>query len=266
VTSFIVLSSLVNIALGYGLAVYFGKAQLRIATRVNSRPVPMSGQGPAPVAVASSPSIDSTPTAMEPALEEPVAEPDEDSAADPVAATITPEPATEQPAVEPIANNSAEPQPAALSSPAPPEARQRANIDESAEELTGANPSGATEPREATAEPKDVEAKAEPKDTEAKAEPKDTEAKAEPKDVEAKAEPKDTKAKAEPKDIEAEAEPFEDDDLEMLSQHMLAAVEKSEAEESVPASEAAAAGDVEADIEAKALAGIEAFRAQLAGM
>jgi len=239
VTSFIVLSSLVNIALGYGLAVYFGKAQLRIATRVNSRPVPMSGQGPAPVAVASSPSIDSTPTAMEPALEEPVAEPDEDSAADPVAATITPEPATEQPAVEPIANNSAEPQPAALSSPAPPEARQRANIDESAEELTGANPSGATEPREATAEPKDVEAKAEPKDTEAKAEPKDT---------------------------EAEAEPFEDDDLEMLSQHMLAAVEKSEAEESVPASEAAAAGDVEADIEAKALAGIEAFRAQLAGM
>ena len=39
-----------------------------------------------------------------------------------------------------------------------------------------------------------------------------------------------------------------------------------EAEESVPASEAAAAGDVEADIEAKALAGIEAFRAQLAGM
>jgi len=176
---------------------------------------------------------------MEPALEEPVAEPDEDSAADPVAATITPEPATEQPAVEPIANNSAEPQPAALSSPAPPEARQRANIDESAEELTGANPSGATEPREATAEPKDVEAKAEPKDT---------------------------KAKAEPKDIEAEAEPFEDDDLEMLSQHMLAAVEKSEAEESVPASEAAAAGDVEADIEAKALAGIEAFRAQLAGM
>ena len=171
-TSFIVLSSLVNIALGYGLAVYFGKAQLRIATRVNSRPVPMSGQGPAPVAVASSPSIDSTPTAMEPALEEPVAEPDEDSAADPVAATITPEPATEQPAVEPIANNSAEPQPAALSSPAPPEARQRANIDESAEELTGANPSGATEPREATAEPKDVEAKAEPKDTKAKAEPK----------------------------------------------------------------------------------------------
>jgi hypothetical protein len=248
VTSFIVLSSLVNIALGYGLAVYFGKAQLRIATRVNSRPVPMSGQGPAPVAVASSPSIDSTPTAMEPALEEPVAEPDEDSAADPVAATITPEPATEQPAVEPIANNSAEPQPAALSSPAPPEARQRANIDEPAEELTGANPSGATEPREATAEPKDVEAKAEPKDTEAKAEPKDTE------------------AKAEPKDIEAEAEPFEDDDLEMLSQHMLAAVEKSEAEESVPASEAAAARDVEADIEAKALAGIEAFRAQLAGM
>ena len=61
---------------------------------------------------------------------------------------------------------------------------------------------------------------------------------------------------------ETKTEPIEDDELELISQQMLAAAEKAVDEDPIPET-AEPSAEV---VESKALESVEAFRAQLAGL